>query len=415
MAYETPQMSLKQATLPQSSFTPIVYTPQTEDLNLLQRSLAQIEARQTSAAEQQAKFNETAAKLQTLVNPKEKQWVYDYINKQSAGFKNSIESGDYGAALRQATIAGSNLLSTPEAIGRIRAQEEYQQEVKTQQARRDKGEISQNTYDWWLASNPYKYKDNYDSEGNIIGGTEYVAETRPVADINWAAQAQAAFKMITPYKKTKGSTSSVTSDKPGDKVGDNVVSSEYAYSSSDGGTHTVEKITKQQILDNIENLLKSTSDGYRQAEQAFDVAIYETNKMVKQYEELIAKDPTSEQAKNLGQKLEARRKLMYKNGSPIDYKEYYARMVTDNAFAEGLAYNWRTDITQSSSTTSKQSGTASNRRIRTNNSYFPGSTYDYNTGLWYGPPVRQQTDTESAQQGVGGATSGINNRFGKKH
>uniref|UniRef100_A0AAU8MHS0 Uncharacterized protein n=1 Tax=Geladintestivirus 5 TaxID=3233137 RepID=A0AAU8MHS0_9CAUD len=414
MANEIPQMSLKQATPIQGSFTPIVYTPQTEDLSLLQKSLAQIEARQTSAYEQQAKFNETAAKLQTLVNSEEKQWVYDYINKQSAGFKNSIESGDYGAALRQAVNAGSNLLSTPEAMGRIKAQEEYKQELKTQQTRRDKGEISQNTYDWWLSNNPYKYEDTYDSEGNIIGGTDYVAASRPVADINWAAQAQVAFKMITPYKKTTSGTTSVTSDKPGDKVGDNVVSSEYGYSTNSGGTHTVEKVTKQQILDNIEDLLSSTPDGYRQAEQAFDVAKYETEKMVKQYEELITKDPTSEQAKNLEQKLEARRKLMYKNGSPIDYKEYYARMVADNAFAEGLAYDWRTDVTQSSSTTSKQSGTIGGGGTRTNGSYFQGATYDFNSGLWYGPNVRQQTDTESAQQGVGGAASGINNRFSKQ-
>ena len=413
MANEIPQMSLKQATLAQGSFTPIVYTPQTEDLSLLQRSLAQIEARQTSAAEQQAKFNETAAKLQALVNPEEKQWVYDYINKQSAGFKNSIESGDYGTALRQAIVAGSNLLSTPEAMGRIRAQEQYQQEVKTQQARRDKGEISQNTYDWWMTNNPYKYEDTYDKNGNIIGGSSFVAENRPVTDINWAAQAQAAFKMITPYKKTKGGTESVTSDKPGDKVGDNIVSSEYGYSASSGGTHTVEKVTKQQILDNIEELLKATPDGYRQAEQAYDVAIFETNKMARQYEELMLKNPTSDKAKELGQKLEARRKLMYKNGSPIDYKEYYARMVTDNAFAEGLAYDWRTDITQSSSTTSKQRGITGSGGIRTSGSYFQDATYDFSSGLWYGPNVRQQTDTEGAQQGVGSAASGITNRFGR--
>lgn len=410
MADIIPQMRLKQATLSQSSFTPIVYTPQTEDLSLLQRSLAQLEARQTSAAEQQAKFNETAAKLQTLVNPEEKQWVYDYINKQSAGFKSSIESGDYGAALRQATVAGSNLLSTPEAMGRIKAQEEYQQEIKTQQARRDRGEISQNTYDWWMTNNPYKYEDTYDKNGNIIGGSSFAVESRPVADINWAAQAQAAFKMITPYKKTTGGINSVTSDKPGDKVGNNIVSSEYGYSASSDSTHKVEKVTKQQILDNIDDLLSSTSDGYRQAEQAFDVATYETNKMVKQYEELIAKDPTSEQAKNLGQKLEARKKLMYKNGSPIDYKEYYARMVIDNAFAEGLAYDWRTDVTQSTSTTSRQSGTIGARGTRISGSYFQGATYDFNSGLWYGPNVRQQTDTEGAQQGVGGATTKINDR-----
>ena len=413
MANRSPQMSLKQATPIQGSFTPIIYTPQTEDLNLLQRSLAQREARQTSAAEQQAEFNKTAAKLQTLVNPEEKQWVYDYINKQSAGFKSSIEAGDYDIALQQAIVAGSNLLSTPEAIGRIRAQEQYQQEVKTQQERRDRKEISQNTFDWWMANNHYKYKDTYDKNGNIIGGSSFVAESRPVADINWAAHAQAAYHMITPYKKTKGNTSSVTSDKPGDKVGDNIVSNEYAYSSSGGGTHTTEKITKQQILDNIEYLLSATSDGYRQAEQAFDVAKYETEKMIKQYEKLIAKDPTSEEAKNLGQKLEARRKLMYNNGGPIDYKEYYARMITDNAFAEGLAYDCRTDITQASSTTSRQSGTTGGGGTRISSSSFPGATFDFTTGLWHAPNVRQQIDTEGAQQGVSDAVSGIDNRFGE--
>lgn len=408
MTYETPQMSLKQATLPQSSFTPIVYTPQTEDLNLLQRSLAQLEARQTSAAEQQAKFNETAAKLQTLVNPEEKQWVYDYINKQSAGFKSSIESGDYGAALRQATVAGSNLLSTPEVIGRIKAQEEYQQEVKTQQTRRDKGEISQNTYDWWITNNPYKYEDTYDKNGNIIGGSSFVAESRPVADINWAAQAQAAFKMITPYKNSKSAQSSKSSSSTTYGNGS-------SSSNSSGSSHQVEKISKQDILDNIEELLSATPDGYRQAEQAFDVANFETNKMLQQYQELMAKNPDSEEARIMGQKLEARRKLMYQNGSPIDYKEYYARMITNNLYADKLAYEWHTDAISSS--TSNSSHKTTPQQITPNivgsRSYTPGSTFDFTTGLWYGPNVRQQTDTESAQQGVGSATSGITNRFSR--
>ena len=399
MANRSLQMSLKQATPIQGSFTPIVYTPQTEDLSLLQRSLAQLEARQTSAAEQQAKFNETAAKLQALVNPEEKQWVYDYINKQSAGFKNSIESGDYGAALRQATIAGHNLLSTPEAMGRIKAQEEYQQEVKTQQARRDRREISQNTYDWWMANNPYKYKDTYDKNGNIIGGSSFVAENRPVADINWAAQAQAAFNMITPYKNTNTNRPSSLGDVT------NIESSAlYGYS------RQKEKISKQDILDNIETLLSSTPDGYRQVEQAYDVAVFEIGKMDKQYKKLIAKNPDSDEAKVLKQKLEVREKFMYKNGSPIDYKEYYARMITNNLYADKLAYDWHNDaeypiIKGTIATTSQQ------QDLRSTNPNL-GANYDYNTNLWHSPNVRQQIDTEGAQQGVGGAASGITNRFG---
>lgn len=407
MANKISQMSLKQATPIQGSFTPIIYTPQTEDLNLLQRSLAQLEARQISAAEQEAKFNESAAELQKLVNPEEKQWVYDYINRQSAGFKSSIESGDYGAALRQAAIAGRNLLSTPEAVGRIKAQEEYKQEVKTQQARRDKGEISQNTYDWWMFNNPYKYEDTYDSNGNIIGGSSFIAKSRPVSDINWAAQAQVAFKMITPYKNNKASQSSESSSNTTDGNGT-------SSSKSSGSSHQVEKVSKQDILDNIEELLSATPDGYRQAEQAFDVANFETNKMLQQYQELIAKNPDSEETRIMGQKLEARRKLMYQNGSPINYKEYYARMITNNLYADKLAYEWHTDATSSSTSNSNHKTTLqqSTPSVVGSRTPTPGSIFDFTTGLWYGPNVRQQTDTESAQQGVGGAASGITSRFG---
>ena len=110
---------------------------------------------------------------------------------------------------------------------------------------------------------------------------------------------------------------------------------------------------------------------------------------------------------------------MYKNGSPINYKEYYARMITNNLYADKLAYEWHTDATSSSTSSSSHKTTPQQitpqqttpnivgSRIPT-----PGSTFDFATGLWYGPNVRQQTDTESAQQGVGGAASGITNRFG---
>ena len=116
----------------------------------------------------------------------------------------------------------------------------------------------------------------------------------------------------------------------------------------------------------------------------------------------------------MGQKLEARRKLMYQNGSPINYKEYYARMITNNLYADKLAYEWHTDATSSSTSSSSHKTTPQQTTPNIIGSRIPtpGSTFDFATGLWYGPNVRQQTDTESAQQGVGGAASGITNRFG---
>ena len=403
--YRLPEMSIAKMQFNPATFQGVSFTSQAPDMNILARSLAQAEERHDKAIEKKSEIDKTLAGLEAkLHNDKEtQQWFANYKDNIEKQIQDEVNNGNYGSAIRVATGFAGSILKDPAMQGRIRAEESYQQEVKRQQERRDRKEISQNTYDWWLASNPYKYQDNYDSEGNIIGGTEYIAESRPVADINWAAQAQAAFQMITPYKKTKAKRPSTLGDVTNIKS-----------STLKGYSNEEQSISEQDILDNIETLLSSTSDGYRQAEQAYDVAIFELNKMLKQYEELIAKNPNSDEAIELGQKLETRRKLMYKNGSPIDYKEYYARMVTNNLYANKLAYEWHNDADYpviKGSTTVHNNQQTNQQTFSGSPNYYPGSRYDFNTGLWYGPNTRQQTDTESAQQGVGNAASGINSRF----
>ena len=330
-----PTISLKQLGLPQNTFTAQVYTPQTVDMSLLANSLAQKEARMEKAAAKEAAFNETASKLETLVNPNEKQWVYDYLKKQSEAFKNAIEIGDYGAAMRNATIAGSNLLKNPEAIGRIQAQDQFKKEQDRQQARVTSGDIKQSTYEWWLKNNPYKYEDVTDSNGNIIGGTEYISKNVPVKDIDFAAQALAAFKLLTPYKKTN-----ITgSEKSGSDYNDTETTS---WSRSSKNSNSTERVTKDQILNVMGELVKSNPDGYRAVEQAFDVAMYDLNKLQDKYNNLYKLNPDSDDTKNIKEQLDERKRLLYNNGSPITYKEYYARMVTNELYAKGLAYDWKT-------------------------------------------------------------------------
>ena len=104
---------------------------------------------------------------------------------------------------------------------------------------------------------------------------------------------------------------------------------------------------------------------------------------------------------------------MYRNGSPIDYKEYYARMITDSLYAEGLAYDWKTTSsggTTSYSITDMGGGKLSGGSIQSP-TYFPGATYNLQTGMWEGANVRQQVNTEGAQQGVVLSSSSIDKRF----
>ncbi len=402
-----PTITLKQATLPQGSFTPQVYTPQTVDISLLANSLAQREARMEKASAQEAAFNETAAKLETLVNPNEKQWVYDYLNNQSEGFKNAIDAGDYGAAIRQATVAGSNILKNPEAMGRIQAQEQFKKEQDRQQARVTSGDIKQSTYEWWLKNNPYKYEDIKDSSGNIIGGTEYVSETTPVKDIDFAAQAIAAFKLLTPYKNTNVKGSATT--KGGYTDDEN-----WSTSNSSKTSNSRERITKEQILGVMDELVKSNPDGYRAVEQAFDVAQYDLQKLRDKYEKAYALDPTSDDTNNLKEQLDERERLMFNNGSPISYKEYYARMVTNDLYAKGLAYDWKT--------TEKITSTGDDKSARTTNTPAAGGGNGNSGGYdipqtpqfpgGKGPVVDMLLNSNQASNSVSQSSSNIGNRFG---
>lgn len=410
MANTIPTMTLKQATLPQNSFVPQVYTPQTADVSLLANSLAQREARMEKASAQEAAFNETASKLETLVNPNEKQWVYNYLNKQSEGFKNALDAGDYGAAVRQATIAGSNLLKNPEAMGRIQAQEQFKKEQDRQQARVTSGDIKQSTYEWWLNNNPYKYEDVKDTNGNIIGGTQYISETVPVKDIDFAAQAYAAFKLINPYKNTK-----ITGfDNAGQDYNDTENTS---WSRSSKTSNSRERITKEQILAVMDQLVKSNPDGYRAVEQAFNVAQYDLQKLQDKYEKAYDLDPNSDDVKNLKEQLDERKQLMFNNGSPISYKEYYARMVTNELYAQNLAYDWKT--------TEHITGKSNGKSARTSGSGGSGGSGNgsgngSNDGSGWvsrgeaGPSTKQEQDTDKASNGTTQAANNITSMFNKK-
>ena len=409
-----PNVSLAAGGFTPAAFTPFVYAPKEFDVTPLQKSLATLDERKERTDQQRAAIRSALGKVK--LNAAEDKWKNDYVNDIMSKIDNAAQFGDYSAALETATDLAGSALSDPALMGRVRANEQYEEEIKRQKDRVARGEISQNTYGWWLKNNPYKYSDIRDDNGTIVGGTEYEPASRPVNDINWASAAMAAFKMVSPYKMSKstdGSTtvhnntaSPLTRGKSTYKPGE-------AISSSGHSSQSEERVTKEQITARMEELLSATPDGYRQAEQAFDVAMYDFQNMVDKYNSLIEENPDSKEAKDLAQKIDQRKHLMYRNGSLIDYKEYYSRMITDSLFAEGLAYDWKTSSSGGSSSYSLSdvSGSTGGSGRVTSLTPFQGAKFNYVTGQWEGPLVRQQTDTESAQNGVSSSSSNITNRF----
>lgn len=371
---DIPTMSLKTLQFTPAVFTPSQYEFKEADMGFLERSLAQKEARMKEAAQNASAIDRALGEIETKLNPSEAKWFEGYKSDVKNQIQSSIDSGDYGAAVRDATRLAGTVVEDPRIIGRVRSQEAYEKELQTQQARRDRGEISQNTYDWWSNKNKYSYIDNTDASGNYIEGSPWKAESTPVKDINWAEQAATAFKLITPKKgaSTKGGGHSTTN---ADGTGDG---NKWSRSSS------TEEITVEDILGNIDELLSATPDGYRQAEQAFDVATFDLKRLQEKYNSLANDDPNKAV---IGEQLDARKKLMYKNGSPITYKEYYARMITDNKYAHTLAYKWTTSGNESFKSNDYQgAGSGAGGSLGTGlGTIFP---YKQNTGFWQGPSTR---------------------------
>lgn len=392
---DIPTMSLKTQQFNPVMFTPSQYEYQAADMGLLERSLAQREARMKEAAQNKSAIDRTLGEIETKLNPSEAEWFEGYKSNIKNQIQSSIDSGDYGAAIRNATLLAGSVIQDPRILGRIRAQESYDKELQTQQARRDRGEISQNTYDWWANKNKYSYTDNTDASGNYIEGSPWKAESTPVKDINWAEQAATAFKLITPKKgsSTKGGGHSTTN---ADGTGDG---NKWSRSNS------TEEITVEDILGNINELLSATPDGYRQAEQAYDVARFDLKRLQDQYNSLADDDPNKAV---IGEQLDARKKLMYKNSVPITYKEYYARIITDNKYAHTLAYKWTTSGSENFKSNDNQStGSGGGGSLRPG--FGTGSPYNQNTGVWKGPNTRWKGTYNSSILGT--SADNINSRF----
>ena len=229
-----------------------------------------------------------------------------------------------------------------------------------------------------------------------------MADTRPVADINWAAQSKLAFELITPSKDSS------SSEKGGSKINATGTGNSWTEKSS----KAYQKVTIDDIRSSIERTLDATPDSRRQVEQDFDVKVYEFKKLKQQYQAMSDNDP---EKAILGQKLNERKKLLYNNGSLIDYKEYYARMVVNNLYAEDLAYNWEITSTGNTSSTDDKATYEPPTKIP-----FFGFGFDANLGSdadssLSGPNVQLGGKESNNFNSLNGSTYGITSRFSKNN
>lgn len=286
------------------------------------------------------------------LNAAEDKWKYDYARKIQKRIDDAATMGDYGDALDTAILEAGKAVSSPEVMGRIRANEAYEKKKQEVESLANAGTIGGITKERWLAQNKYSYTDTYDNEGNIVGGSEWKAGWEPVKKVDMSRLVTLAGQLASPVKRASSSSSTVKESdeqgigsqvsQTGDLANGQMRSVKTGFERSSGSSYQRETLTKEKIDEVYNQLFALDPDNMNALMQDYDD--YEWKAKQLKAEADITTDP---EKKN---RLQSSYKAFFNethdiNGNPLKVKEYMLNKI--GLITKNMAYDNITTSTQS--------------------------------------------------------------------
>lgn len=326
----------------QSGITIGGYVPQRvpvrSNLEALSQALNKIDERSDKAIQQKSAITNAIGQLK--LNAAEDKWKYDYAKRIEQKINDAAQYGDYSRALDVATELAGSATSSPEVIGRIRANENYEKKKGEVESLANSGVISGLTKERWLAQNKYAYEDIRDANGNIVGGTDWKAGWDPVKKVDMSRLVTLAGQLAAPVKRATSSTSqSSVSDEQGIGNGgtstpEGLRSVKTGYSTSSGSSFQRETLTKQKIDEVYNKLFALDPDNMNALIQQFDDVQWKVN----QLKDELSTTTDPEKRKTLQNSIDAFGNDIYDaNGQPLKVKEYMLSKI--GVITKNMAYD----------------------------------------------------------------------------
>lgn len=286
------------------------------------------------------------------LNAAEDKWKYDYGRRIQKKIDDAAKFGDYSRALDTAVLEAGKAVSSPEVMGRIRANEAYEKKKQEVESLANAGTIGGITKERWLAQNKYSYTDTYDNEGNIVGGSEWKAGWEPVKKVDMSRLVTLAGQLASPVKRASSSSSTVKESdeqgigsqvsQTGDLANGQMRSVKTGFERSSGSSYQRETLTKEKIDEVYNQLFALDPDNMNALMQDYDD--YEWKAKQLKAEADITIDP---EKKN---RLQSSYKAFFNethdvNGEPLKVKEYMLSKI--GLITKNMAYNNITTSTQS--------------------------------------------------------------------
>ena len=326
----------------QSGITIGGYVPQRvpvrSNLEALSQALNKIDERSDKAIQQKSAITNAIGQLK--LNAAEDKWKYDYAKRIEQKINDAAQYGDYSRALDVATELAGSATSSPEVIGRIRANEAYEKKKGEVESLANSGVISGLTKERWLAQNKYTYEDVRDENGNIVGGTDWKAGWDPVKKVDMSRLVTLAGQLAAPVKRATSSSSqhSVSDEQGvgngGTSTSPSLRSVKTGYSTSSGSSFQRETLTKQKIDEVYNKLFALDPDNMNALIQQFDDVQWKVN----QLKDELSTTTDPEKRKTLQNSINAFNNDIYDaNGQPLKVKEYMLSKI--GVITKNMAYD----------------------------------------------------------------------------
>lgn len=326
----------------QSGITIGGYVPQRvpvrSNLEALSQALNKIDERSDKAIQQKSAITNAIGQLK--LNAAEDKWKYDYAKRIEQKINDAAQYGDYSRALDVATELAGSATSSPEVIGRIRANEAYEKKKGEVESLANSGVISGLTKERWLAQNKYAYEDIRDENGNIVGGTDWKAGWDPVKKVDMSRLVTLAGQLAAPVKRATSSTSqrSVSDEQGigngGTSTPEGLRSVKTGYSTSSGSSFQRETLTKEKIDEVYNQLFALDPDNMNALIQQFDDVQWKVN----QLKEKLNASTDPKETKTIQNSIDAFSNDIYDdNGQSLTVKEYMLSKI--GIITKNMAYD----------------------------------------------------------------------------
>lgn len=326
----------------QSGITIGGYVPQRvpvrSNLEALSQALNKIDERSDKAIQQKSAITNAIGQLK--LNAAEDKWKYDYAKRIEQKINDAAQYGDYSRALDVATELAGSATSSPEVMGRIRANEAYEKKKGEVESLANSGVISGLTKERWLAQNKYAYEDIRDENGNIVGGTDWKAGWDPVKKVDMARLVTLAGQLAAPVKRaTSNSSQHSVSDEQGIGNGgtstpEGLRSVKTGYSTSSGSSYQRETLTKEKIDEVYNKLFALDGDNMNALIQQYDDIKWKVN----QLKDELSTTTDPEKRKSLQDSIDVFSNDIYdSNGQPLKVKEYMLSKI--GVITKDMAYD----------------------------------------------------------------------------